>query len=70
MTPADDASKPVDPYPEAGQSYVPASPDEDRAFRAAVREGLAELDAGRSIPAEAVETWVKSWDSDHELPPP
>jgi hypothetical protein len=45
-------------------------PNLDPAFRAAVLAGLADLDAGRSIPYEEVRKWVLSWGTDNELPPP
>ncbi|HEY5239618.1 MAG TPA: CopG family transcriptional regulator [Rhizomicrobium sp.] len=39
-------------------------------FDAAVREGLAQADAGKKIPYEKVRRWLLSWGSDKELPPP
>ena len=36
----------------------------------AVRQGVAELDAGLSIPLEEVEAWVESWDEGTERPMP
>ena len=44
--------------------------EEDAAFAAAVREGLASLDAGRNTPYEDVRRWLLSWGADKELPPP
>jgi predicted transcriptional regulator len=35
-----------------------------------IREGLAELDAGRSVSNERVMKWLDSWGTDHELPAP
>ena len=35
-----------------------------------IDEALADVAAGRLISLEAVEAWVESWDTDHELPPP
>jgi predicted transcriptional regulator len=35
-----------------------------------IAEALADVAAGRLISLEAVEAWVESWDTDHELPPP
>lgn len=32
-------------------------------------EGEADADAGRVVPHEAVAAWLKSWGTDHELPP-
>ena len=37
---------------------------------AQIREGLADHEAGRVAPHEKVEAWLKSWGTDHELPPP
>lgn len=33
-------------------------------------EGEADADAGRVVPHEAVAVWLRSWNTDHELPPP
>ncbi|WP_159586314.1 CopG family ribbon-helix-helix protein [Chelativorans xinjiangense] len=33
-------------------------------------EGLADVDAGRVIPHEAVQAWADSLDTDNPLPPP
>ena len=35
-----------------------------------IRRGIAEIEAGHSIPHEAMRTWLLSLSSDHELPPP
>ena len=46
---------------------------EDRdgvAEAAADAEGLADLEAGRTISHEAVKTWLKSWGTPDETPPP
>lgn len=32
--------------------------------------GLAELDAGETVPSEKVNEWLKSWGAQQELPPP
>jgi predicted transcriptional regulator len=32
--------------------------------------GLSELDAGDSVGGEKVSEWLRSWSSEHELPPP
>lgn len=37
---------------------------------AQICEGLADLEAGRVVPHERVEAWLRSWGTDHELPPP
>lgn len=39
-------------------------------FEAAVRKGLADADAGRTIPYEKIRRWLLSWGTDKELPPP
>lgn len=45
--------------------------DEDAAaFVAAVEEGIADLEAGRTVPYEAVRRWLLSWGTENELPPP
>jgi predicted transcriptional regulator len=44
--------------------------DERAAFLTAVDEGIADADAGRFIPFEEIEAWLKSWGKDDELPPP
>ena len=38
--------------------------------RAAVRAAIAEASEGEFISQEAMDTWIGSWDSDAELPPP
>ena len=40
----------------------------DERIRAAVAE--ADADTGPSIPHESVATWLRSWGTDAELPPP
>jgi len=46
-------------------------PDDDSAAEiAAVKEGLADADAGRTVPYEGVRRWLLSWGTDSELPPP
>lgn len=40
------------------------------AFAAAVREGLADAENGRTIPYEDVRRWLLSWGTENELPPP
>jgi predicted transcriptional regulator len=44
--------------------------DEEAAFLAAVKEGIADLDAGRSIPYVEVRRWLLPWGTENELPPP
>ena len=38
--------------------------------RAAIRAALAEAEKGDFISQDAMDTWVASWDSHAELPPP
>ena len=42
--------------------------DEERL--AGIREAMAQVRAGETIPAEDVEAWVESWDTPNELPKP
>ena len=44
--------------------------DDLDAEAAADAEGLADIEAGRTVSGEAVERWIRSWFTDHELPPP
>lgn len=53
-------SNPAHPLPE----------DDTEAFQAAVREGIADAEAGRTIPHEDVRRWLLSWGTEKELPPP
>lgn len=39
-------------------------------FEKAVREGIADADAGRTVPYEKIRRWLLSWGTDKELPPP
>lgn len=76
MAPADDhplspfVEAPVDPFPDAGPRWEPASQDEEDAFIALVDEGIADTDAGRVISSEAIFAWMDSWFTDQALPPP
>lgn len=38
--------------------------------RAAIRAAVAEADEGVFISQEAMDTWIDSWDTNSELPPP
>lgn len=51
---------------EAIGGYVKSESD----YLAAVDEGLADIEAGRTIPHEKVREWLLSWGTDNELPPP
>ncbi len=48
----------------------PEDANEAAEFEAAIREGLAEADAGKAIPYSKIRRWLLSWGSDKELPPP
>jgi len=48
----------------------PLTDDDTAAFLAAVREGLADADAGRTVPHDEVRRWILSWGTESELPPP
>ena len=39
-------------------------------FEKAVREGIADADAGRTVSYEKIRRWLLSWGTDKELPPP
>ncbi len=69
MAPADDIAHPS-PDEDSGLPLVFTSPQQEAAFRAAVREGIASADAGRLIPWEDVRRWMLSWGTPNELPPP
>ena len=43
---------------------------DDAAFLAAVEEGIADAEAGLTVPYEDVRRWVLSWGTENELPPP
>ena len=45
-------------------------PQQEAAFRQAVAEGLADIEAGRTIPYETVRAWLLSWGADEESMPP
>ena len=40
------------------------------AVRASIERGLADADAGRLLDGDEVLTWIESWGTPHELPPP
>jgi predicted transcriptional regulator len=40
------------------------------AFTAAIKQGLASADAGRTVPYEDVRKWLLSWGTENELPKP
>jgi predicted transcriptional regulator len=49
---------------------APRHNDDEDALLAAVDEGLADEEAGRTVPYEKVRRWLLSWGSKKELPPP
>lgn len=53
-------SEPARPFPD----------DKNAAFVAGVEAGIADADAGRTIPYEEIRRWLLSWGTDDELPPP
>ncbi|AWK87394.1 CopG family transcriptional regulator [Azospirillum thermophilum] len=57
------------PHP-ADQSCDRSCDSGTEAFADAVREGLADADAGQVVPYEKVRRWLLSWGTDRELPPP
>ncbi|MGB0683084.1 MAG: hypothetical protein ACPGOV_10270 [Magnetovibrionaceae bacterium] len=42
----------------------------DETKQLAIREGIADLDAGRTIAHEEMKAWLESWGSKAELDPP
>ena len=64
---------PADDKPEFGPRISPESGlpiESEEEFLAAVKLGIAEADAGRTIPLEDVLVWVRSWGTDQELSKP
>lgn len=53
--------------PPLGRAKRPNAGDRDVA---GVKEGLAELDAGQSVPLADVEAWIDSWGTPNERPMP
>ena len=53
-------SNPARPLPDDGAAE----------FLAAVDAGIADADAGRTVPHEDVRRWLLSWGTENELPPP
>ncbi len=44
--------------------------DETAAFVASVEAGIADADAGRTIPYDGIRRWLLSWGTKDELSPP
>lgn len=49
---------------------IPQETSDQAAFKAAVEQGLASLDAGHAVPYEEVRRWLLSWGSKEETLPP
>jgi len=49
---------------------IPHNDTKTAAFIAAVQEGIADGDAGRTVPYSAVRKWLLSWGTEHEKPAP
>ena len=47
-----------------------ANAEESAAFHEAVVRGVAAADAGRVVAYEAVRSWMLSWGTESESPPP
>lgn len=56
--------------PHMPKPDAPVETEADAEFLAAVREGIASLDAGKGIPYEKIRRWLLSWGTENELPPP
>ena len=54
----------------ASEPTLDVAAEERVALDAAVKAGVASLDAGRNTPYEAVRRWLMSWGTDKELSPP
>ncbi len=59
--PSEAATRPPQPTADAAETV---------AFGVAVQEGIADADAGRTVPYDDVRRWLLSWGSGNELPPP
>ena len=46
------------------------NPALDPAYKAAVDEARADVDAGKTVPYEEVRRWLLSWGTEKELPRP
>ena len=42
----------------------------DSSSRAAIHAAIAEAETGAFVSQTAMDTWISSWDTDSELPPP
>ncbi len=55
---------------EAMADFEKLTPEQQADYLAGIDEGLADIAAGRTVPAEKVRLWIESLGTDHELPPP
>ena len=74
MTPADDKPE-FEPAregaPEIGEDWFDRLPPGEQAQQlASVERGVADGDAGRTVPWEGVKRWMSSWGTAQELPRP
>ncbi len=46
------------------------NPVRDPAYRAAIDEARADVDAGKTVPYDEVRRWLLSWGTEKELPRP
>lgn len=58
--------------PQQQLQPVPAETERERLAREAreIAAALAAAAAGRTVSLEAVQAWVDSWETEHELPKP
>lgn len=49
---------------------IPRNDEETAAFLASVQDGIADADAGRTVPYSAVREWLLSWGTEPEKPTP
>ena len=59
----------VETLPEEEQDRLAVQLLED-AKRAAIQEALKDVEEGRTVPHNKVKTWLESWGTENELPPP
>ena len=55
---------------EANPAFDNLTPEQQAEVLAGIDEGIADIEAGRTVSAEAVRRWIESLGTDHELPPP
>lgn len=66
--------KPAPEIDESGfdgaSAFEKLTPEEQAEVLAGIDEGLADIEAGRTVSADAVRRWIESLGTDHELSPP